>query len=227
MKHLSGRIASILVFLTLTVFAQNIAETNLRTLHLFRSHPHDPVAIVKLMRGAVEIQPDIPFEAGDDWLKEISVVVRNISTSKITYISVAAHLPETGDGTKESPRVGGGNAVGKKPEHAMYSALTGERRQEAAADPIDLEPGKDLAMPLIAERDYTTVKSLIEATHALSTIRTCDVWVTTIFFDDGTKWAPTNYWRPQEAKPGAYISIPFEDWLQMQQAHQVVHRVRF
>jgi hypothetical protein len=87
---------SLATFATFATFAQDNVEASLKTVHLFPIHAHDPVTIVKLMRRGVEIQPDPPFEAGDDWLQEISVVVRNVSASRITYINVAAHLPEKG-----------------------------------------------------------------------------------------------------------------------------------
>jgi hypothetical protein len=209
-------ILALLSFATFATFAQNRVETSLKTVHLFPVHAHDPVVIVKLMRRGVEIQPDAPFEAGEDWLEEISVVVRNISASKVSYVSVAAHLPETGAGTQESPRVGGGDAMGRKPEHALYSPVTGQRRQEVPSESIDLQPGKELAMPLISERDYGSIKSLIQAKQTLAGVAKCDVWVTTVFFADGTKWAPAGYWRPDEARPGRYLAVSFEDWLEIQ-----------
>jgi hypothetical protein len=39
-----------------------------------------------MMKGTTEIQPDVAFEAGDDWLKEISVSLRNVSPSKAEWV---------------------------------------------------------------------------------------------------------------------------------------------
>jgi hypothetical protein len=94
--------------------------------------------------------------------------------------------------------------------------VTGQRRQEVPSESIDLQPGKELAMPLISERDYGTIKSLMQAKQTLAGVAKCDVWVTTVFFADGTKWAPAGYWRPDEARPGRYLAVSFEDWLEMQ-----------
>jgi len=216
MKREHARIFPLLDLIALAGVAQGGSEGNFRTVHFFPAAPHQPAAIVKLMKGNIEIKTDVPFEAGDDWLKEITVVNKNLSSSKIVYVSVGAHLPETGTGTQQSPRVGAGNALGRKPEHAMYSALTGQRRQESSAEAIVLEPGDELAMPLVSERDYDSIRSLIQDKQPLSGVRNCDAWVTTVYFEDGSKWAPANYWRPEEGTPGKYVSIPFETWLQLQ-----------
>ncbi len=221
MKNTHLLLFTISALLAITAVAQDKGAANLRTTHIFPSHEHDPVAITRMMKGGAEIQPDKPFEAGDDWLREISVVIKNVSPRKIIYVSVGAHLPETGAGTSESPRVGGGNAAGQKPEHAVYSALTGQRRPDIPTEPIDLEPNKELVLPIVAERDYAAIKSLIQAKQTLSSVRNCDVWVTTVYFSDGTKWAPASYWRPDEARPGKYVSISFTDWLDMQRNRQI------
>jgi hypothetical protein len=104
------------------------------------------------------------------------------------------------------------------PEQAMYSALTGQRRHEAAGEPINLEPGTELVIPIIGERDYEGIKSLIEAKHAVSSVRKCETWVTTVYFADGTKWASGIYWRPDEHRTGKYLRMRFEDWSEMQHA---------
>jgi hypothetical protein len=209
---------SILALFAVTMFAQDGADTNLKTVHLFPTNPHDAVAIVRVMKGNTEIQPSVAFEAGDDWLKEISVVVRNVSPSKIVYVSIDAHLPESGAGTQDSPRVAAGNSVGQKPEHAMYSALTGQRRHEAPRDSINLEPGKELVVPIVSQSDYDNIRSLIQARQPLADVRKCEVWVTTVFFADGTKWASGAYWRPDRGSPGKYLPVPFESWAEMERA---------
>jgi hypothetical protein len=99
------------------------------------------------------------------------------------------------------------------PEAATYSPLTGERRVRPPTQPLDLAPGSEVVVPLIAGRDYATVKSMIEAKQIAPSVKNCDAYVTTVYFADGTKWAPANYWRPTEEKRGKYVSVAFQDWL--------------
>ncbi|MFZ0420655.1 MAG: hypothetical protein WAM04_21320 [Candidatus Sulfotelmatobacter sp.] len=209
---------SILALFAVTTFAQDGADLNLKTVHLFPTNPHDAVMIVKVLKGSTEIQPDVPFEAGDNWLKQISVVVRNVSPSKIVYLNVDAHLPQSGAGTQDSPRVAAGNSVGQKPEHAMYSALTGQRRHESPREPINLEPGRELTVPIVSQSDYDNIRSLIQSRQSLADLTKCEVWVTTVFFADGTKWASGAYWRPDAATPGKYSLVPAETWAEMERA---------
>lgn len=57
------------------------------------------------------------------------------------------------------------------------------------------------------------MKSMIEAKQIAPSVKNCDAYVTTVYFADGTKWAPANYWRPTEEKRGKYVSVAFQDWL--------------
>lgn len=46
--------------------------------------------------------------------------------------------------------------MGQMPEAATYSPLTGERRVRPPTQPLDLAPGSEVVVPLIAGRDYAT-----------------------------------------------------------------------
>jgi hypothetical protein len=209
---------SLMLFCCLLMSAQDTG-TNLKTIHLFPTLPHEPVVIVRVMRGTAEIKPDVPFQAGDDWLTEISVVVKNVSSSKIVYMGIDAHLPETGAGTREDARVAAGNAVGKLPEPAMYSALTGQRKPETRNLPIDLEPGRELVMPIVSKDDYSYIKQMIEAKEPIASVTRTEVYVDAVYFADGTKWSPAHYYRPDGSAPGKYTVVRYEDWLQTQPVH--------
>ena len=98
------RIRLILLFHTLLAiclapaFAQNTAGTGTKTLFI-NTGPcaNDPVRI-KVMDGATELKSDgrpLPsicdwetaFNAGDDWITNLSFVIKNVSAKKITALS--------------------------------------------------------------------------------------------------------------------------------------------
>lgn len=79
-----------------------------RTLLVGLPFNNDPVRIVKVMEGTKELQSDghqfpnkymweSSFEAGNDWLKDISFVIQNVSNKTITYLGISCALFETSD----------------------------------------------------------------------------------------------------------------------------------
>lgn len=204
------------LFISITsIFGQAAPGASLKTLRVFRTLPNAPIAIVRVLYQGKEVNPGVPFEAGDNWLDDISVVVKNISSSDIILVSIMGDLPETGAGTKASPRVPAANTVGRRPEAAMVSPRTGRRYPEIASKPINLEPDKELTMSLLS-RDYSEdFRSLVTAKQPLSSITQCDLSVAMIYFADGTRWAHS-YSEPDPTKPGRYKSISFDEWQEKQ-----------
>jgi hypothetical protein len=211
-------VAGALVF-CLTALAQTTTDLGDKLVHLVRTPPPSAVAVIRVMNRGTPIEQDSPFKAGEDWLKDISITIKNTSPRKIVFVSVDAQLPDTGLGTPENPRVAAGNSVGRKPEHAMYSAMTGKLQHDAQGNPIDLEPGADLVVPIVSEKDYGDIKSLIEEKQNLSSVSRCEIWVTTVYFADGTKWSPGHYWQPDMSRPGRYTPLSARGWMQEEQPH--------
>jgi hypothetical protein len=209
-------LGAVLAF-SLAASAQITAGLSDKLIHLVRMPPHTPVAVARVTSRGVPVEAESPFKAGPDWLRDISVAIKNTSPSKIIYVSVLVDLTDTGLGTRESPRVAAGNSVGRKPEHALYSATTGKLRSEVQAEPIDLEPGAELVMPIVSEKDYDNIKSLIEEKQDLSSVTRCEISVSTVYFADGTKWSSGAYWQPDAASPGRYAQLSVDDWAHAEQ----------
>lgn len=211
-------LAGVLI-LSLTTLAQTTTDLGDKLVHLIRTPPPSAVAVTGVMNRGRLVEQDSPFKAGEDWLKDTSITIKNTSPRKIVFVSVDAQLPDTGLGTPENPRVAAGNSVGRKPEHAMYSAITGKLQHYAQGDPIDLEPGAEIVVPIISEKDYGDIKSLIEEKQSLSSVSRCEIWITTVYFADGTKWSPGHYWQPDTSRPGRYTPLSVRDWTQEEQPH--------
>ncbi len=191
------------------VLTRGAVETSPRTVKLERLFANDPVKITKLVSGADEIKPGEPFDADNDWLNSLSIVIKNVSGKKIVFASVQMYLPDTGTGDHGSPVIGGASSVGQRPEHAMYSYSTGRRLAQPPGAPISIDPGAELTIPVIS-RDggaYDAVKSEVESRQSLSSVRSCVVGVANLYFADGTKWAAEHYYRPDPNAKGKYMVI--------------------
>jgi hypothetical protein len=227
------RIRLILLFLALIAscrapaFAQSVSSTSTKTLFI-RGLPlaNDPVRF-KVMDGTTELKSDgrpfpnnyaweTAFNAGDNWITNLSFVIKNVSAKKITCIIIFSVLVETPFWQEESqpkPPVLGftQNRVGQRPEQALHS---GDRTFPPDTDAsFELAPGEEFTMPIEDPRDYPALKARIEKRLPISSVTAMDGGTVTVFFEDGTRWISVNhsYSRPA-AQPGKWTKLSFEEW---------------
>jgi hypothetical protein len=204
-----------------------------KTLLLDRPLNDDPVRITKVMEGAGELNSDghqypnryvweATFKAGDDWLKNLTLVIKNVSEKKIIFVEAGCSLFETADWQSEltkhhdpqTPLVGSAsNTVGRRPEQALYSRLLGHTiKPDTSKDPLDLAPGEELSIAIENPENYPALRSRIEERQPMSSLTACDGGISRIFFDDGTQWQAHSYLRADPERPGRWIRMSFEDW---------------
>jgi hypothetical protein len=208
-------------------FAQNAAEAGTRSLFIYGLPcTNDPVRI-KIMDGATELKSDgrsLPnvcswetsFNAGDDWITNLSFVIKNVSVKKITCIiifSVLVDAPFWREESQPKPQALGftQNRIGQRPEHALHS---GQHTLPPDTNPsFELQPGEEFTMPIEDPKDYPALRTRIEKRLPISSVTALDSQAVTVFFEDGTKWISANhsYNRPA-AQPGKWTKISYEEW---------------
>jgi hypothetical protein len=223
----------ILVLALISTFPTTAFAQGVKTLLVDRPLSDDPVRIVNVMEGTTELKSDrhqypnkyvweATFDAGDDWLKSISLVIRNVSGRKIVYLSVDCSLYETADWQMEltkhqnpaTPLVGQiSNSVGRRPEQALYSALLGRRLKPDTAAPFELGPGQEFTLVLENPDDYPALESRVEERQPMSSITACNGGISRIFFDDGTQWQGHHYLRADLDHPGHWLRVSFQEWV--------------
>lgn|ERR1035437_434893 len=206
-------------------FAQSAAATSTKTLFI-KGLPlvNDPVRI-RVMHGATELKSDgrafsnnygweTAFNAGDDWITDLSFGIKNVSAKKITCIIIFSALVEAPFWQDESqpkpPPVLGvtQNRVGQRPEHASGHGFAPD-----TDPPFELAPGEEFTMPIENPKDYPALKARIEKERPISNLTAIDGGIVTVFFEDGTRWISLNhsYSRPAE-QPGKWTKLSFEEW---------------
>jgi hypothetical protein len=210
----------LLVFLTVLAsisgaVAQSGIPTAPRTVQLAPSFP-DPVKIVRVTLDGVEIKPGlqaypadkpgVPFEAADDWLNHLTVVLKNTSAKRVVYADIRVFFLGTEDKTPLHSQLVDANQVGERPKHARYSTIRGAWQNDPARDAILIESGHEFSLPAIDPERFDEVKQAIETRQPLSSVTAIRLDVATVYFEDGTKWGG-GYFRPDFSAPGRYIHI--------------------
>lgn len=220
-------IRRILLLASIPLFSGYMASAQTKTLLVDEPLGSDPVRIVKVMEGATELKSDgqrysnkyaweATFDAGDDWLKDLSFVIKNVSGKKIVYMGMGSILHETGDFVGEIARqtsVGTlSNAVGRRPDQALYSLSLGRRLNPDTRPPFELAPDEEFTIGLEDVDDYTALKSRIEEKQSMSSVTACNAGISQIFFEDGTQWHGHRYLRTDPDHPGRWIAVSFKEW---------------
>ncbi len=97
------------VMLTLLAGMPGLCAAAERRIELAQQLPNDAVMITKVMLGNSEVkcgapvglrefQPVVPFEAGGDWLQNLTVELLNRTSKTIAWMDIVLEFPETGDG---------------------------------------------------------------------------------------------------------------------------------
>jgi hypothetical protein len=235
----SRRFVPLVTALALAFLASAWAQdhSSSKALLLVRPMGQDPVRVVKVLEGATELKGsghEFPnryawetfFQAGDDWLQDLSFFIKNVSTKNIVYLEVSCVLSETADWqaeiaehkTLDNPILGqASNRIGWEPEHALYSRTLGKNREPGSTrrPAFLLKPGGEFTISLEDPQDYQSLRSQIEARMPMSSINACNADVARVFFDDGTMWQGANhhYFRAAD-EPGRWAVISFDDWVQ-------------
>ncbi|MGH9736006.1 MAG: TlpA family protein disulfide reductase [Candidatus Acidiferrales bacterium] len=204
-----------------------VAEPQDTRRFMFVSYPDNPVQIVQVFEGNADVtakgidpltgapyKPAAgkPFEAGDDWLQNIVLVVKNLSDKQVTAVDLRLTFPQTGTGkTPDSPVVATTITIGQKPSWALYTR-SGRQHTPIGSElePFSIPPGQEVRIALA--KFYSAIKSAIESKQPISTINAVYIGSQFYYFADGTRWTMGNFEKPDPGRPGAYTRITREAW---------------
>jgi hypothetical protein len=136
-------------------------------------------------------------------------VIKNVSAKKIVFVSGQLRFPETGDASTEHLAVMDRISIGQRPEHARRS-VTAPGYHDAPSLPLLLGPGQETVVPVVDNVDR--IRRMSESRQPISSVTTCVVGITTLYFDDGTEWLSGLYFRADPNTPGRYLRISREEF---------------
>jgi hypothetical protein len=173
-----------------------------RTVHTPPEKAGAPLRVARIIAGNAELVPNVPFQADDQWLNSLSVVLRN-TTRRTKIVEVALRLSFADPYVAQVAPPTYDIHIGQMPEHALYNR-SGSRFSQQSTEILDLSPGQELTIPL--SRFMPKIQAALQAGVATD-VRNCVVRVGIIYFEDGTRWYPDTFERPDPAVPGKYIPM--------------------
>jgi hypothetical protein len=175
----------------------------------------DPVTITKVQEGDQTIQPGLstgsredkpgaPFQADDDWLKNMSVVLQNRTNQTIVRAEIEVFF------------LGGGQSqgvatyfikLGQRPDAESFTK-SGEKRppEQPSKQPLFFPPGQTLVLHI---SDYAeAMQALIEAKVPFSEVTRIAFLRERFYFADGMRWDDlVGFGIPDPKHPGQYTNF--------------------
>ncbi len=177
------------------------------------NNPYAPVKVVKVTENGETIipgraiTPEVAgkrFSAGEDWISNLSFVVRNRTKLRIAYMSIGIAFGEDQHYDKvlhlgQVPAAAA--ATYYRPPHTHVPEGTGR--------PLQLGPGEEMTISL---SDYVeSIKSAKRTDVPFSSLTKCSILIWDVYLEDqGLRWAfGMDYLHPDPDSPKGYSGLPW------------------
>ncbi|MDX6404310.1 MAG: hypothetical protein QOH70_1765 [Blastocatellia bacterium] len=138
-----------------------------------------PVNATKAVRAEEGIHTE-EFDGDSDWLRNLTLKVRNKSEKVITYIVLDLTFPQTA--TNEHPRVG---------LHQVFLGVDPDGKFPRPA--LRVAPNESLEIPLATR--FKDIKTLVEFSRSIENVTEMEVRIHQVLFDNGTLFETGTYYR--------------------------------
>jgi hypothetical protein len=200
-----------------------------RTVYIERQTRMYPVTIERVTVGDQVIQPGVmggpkviqdgtPFQANEDWLKNMSFVLRNRTNKTIDWALIYLVFPDVQRGLNLSME------IGRMPANDFFNGKGGKVMPHTAKDdessPLSFAPGQTLVIRLADHLDE--IQSGVEAFMPLQQVTRIEIAPHDFLFEDGMRWdLMTRFGVPDPSQPGKFTDRdrgryfpgdPFQNW---------------
>lgn len=171
------------LFLLATIFFGSLfvpvfiqAQSNERTVNLYHWR-NEPLKILSIKTKGKEIKPNEKFiDESDDWFRDLTVEVENISDKTIIHVDISLKFPVTSE-IKNSP-------AGDSIQYGSYQWLkTGKKVINQSQPP--LKPGDKVTIKLT---DYHDVRRLLDFVGYSKSLEEFRIDINSALFDDDSRW---------------------------------------
>lgn len=154
-----------------------------------RPAPEDPIKIIKVRNKGGAINLGGNTLADDDWLKGLSVTVKNTSGKSIAFVDLELHF----NGPEKSPgEIFSGYPVsyGKVPPP-----------EPATVDVADIIAPDEIVDVVLADDEYERLRTFLDKDNYPKSIKGVDLTIYQVIFDDNTKWVVGSLFRRDPNNP--------------------------
>ena len=154
----------------------------------------------RFKKASPTIDPITPFQADDDWIKNLTIHLLNRTDRTIVFAKVLLIFPETGNGADRPYRIHFLN-LGRMPG-AIFLANGQLYSQPPDWVPLSFGTGQTLAVALGDHIDQ--IRSGVERVILLAAATKIKVDLNEFYFADGMRWVAGGFEDPDPLRPGKW-----------------------
>lgn len=148
-----------------------------------KSWGNEPVKVSKLKIKQKPVGFNQRFLSEDDWLKGMTVSLRNITDKTILFIALRVAVPITKTSVPEYEAA-----------YNLYYGTDGRSPGAPAMPSKPILPGETVDI-VLSEEDFNSINKLVNAENTSERIMQANVLIETVLFSDDTEWHVGNMFR--------------------------------
>ncbi|MBX3290509.1 MAG: hypothetical protein KF855_14430 [Acidobacteria bacterium] len=152
---------------------------------------NEPVEVIDVRNHEKNVTINETFTQEADWLEGFTIKVKNNSGKAIVYFSWQLEFPETA-------------ATGNTMAFPMSYGKHKLRKPELYKEEHPVPPGEIFELT-VDDKKYNRLKSFIETRHTLDSLRSVDIRILMIHYDDGTGWSAGTQQKRDPNDPEKWI----------------------
>jgi hypothetical protein len=153
------------------------------------------------------VQPVTPFQAGPDWLQQMTISLVNRTNKTIVFGEILLHFMDTGD-CKSLPCARADLHLGQIPAIDAYDGRTGQplKPENPEMPPLDWKSEQTIVFHV---SDYMTqIDQSVENFMSASDVANVNIYRGAFFFGDGMRWQGGRYSVPDPDHHGKFKYLP-------------------
>jgi len=151
-------------------------------------------------------QPVTPFDAGDDWLQQMTISLVNRTNKTIVFGSIFLHFLDTGD-CRTQPCAGVELKFGQMPAADAYEAGTGQPIERSHLGSLPLSWGPEQTMVVHVSDYMPEIEENLANSLPVSDVTKVNVYRGVFYFAGGMKWTLGRYSVPDPDRPGKFTPL--------------------
>jgi hypothetical protein len=193
----SVRVAAALLVCALTCLQARAQESRLRVVRPapVEAGRQSPVEVVSVRVKGAAVEAGRHFPAGDDWLRGLTLKLKNVSDRPVSYVDISLHFPTVAGRENKMLQVTGPVAYGCFPGFPCRTDVSGSH--------AEILPGETREVEL-SEARYQGLIAALARTGAATPVESLEYGIDSVLFDPDTKWSRGFLFRRDPSDPSTY-----------------------
>jgi len=160
------------------------------------------------IKPPVVIQPVTPFQAGPNWLSQMTISLVNRTNKTIVFGGISLRFLDTGDCSPAQPCVGTQLHFGQRPTIDAYDGRTGKPLRPEHPERPALDWNSEQTITIHVSDYMREIEESLTNFMTAAAVTRVNFSRGSFYFSDGMRWSLGRYAVPDPQHPGKFKELP-------------------